>query len=214
MNNPYKILGVRKNAKIENIKKAFRKLSKKHHPDKGGDEKEFQKITAAWEILKDPEKRDHYDKTGEAKSTINEDSLSVQLIIEIFSKWLNKMNKKQFGFQTAINIDLVKFIKQEINDMIVDVERFKEDKEKTIRRLKGISQKCKGGFEVIINGKIEEYEREIENTVNPHLEGLKGAIESLNDGSWIYIFEDEEIVGLLSSRTLSKGITEHIYGEL
>lgn len=212
MNNPYKILGVRKNAKIENIKKAFRKLSKKHHPDKGGDEKEFQKINDAWEILKDPEKRAHYDKTGEAQSAINEDSLAVQLIIEIFSKWLNDMDKKGSGFfGRSLNIDLVKFIKTEIKDMISEVKEFKKAKERTIHRLNKIREKCKGGFDVIIDVKIEDYKREIENTVNPHLEGLEGALEALDDGSWVYAFEDEAVVNLVDTREISRGITERIY---
>jgi len=210
MNNPYKILGVRKNAKFENIKKAFRKLSKKHHPDKGGDEQEFQKINAAWEILKDPEKRAHYDKTGEA-SSINEDSLSVQLIVDIFSDWLKDMDNKEIGFHNAINIDLVELIKRKINRMIKDVERFKRKTEASIDKLKDISKKCKGGFKVIIEGRIEEYERDIENSMIPHLEGLNGAIAALEDGSWLYSFDDEVVVGLVGVKSLGRGITERIY---
>ena len=51
-NNPYQILKVRQNAKLEDIKKAYRELVKIHHPDKGGDTKVMLEINAAWEILK------------------------------------------------------------------------------------------------------------------------------------------------------------------
>ena len=61
----YKILGVDKNATTAEIKKAYRKLAIKKHPDKGGDPKEFQEISEAAEVLTDEEKRKLYDKYGE-----------------------------------------------------------------------------------------------------------------------------------------------------
>lgn len=65
MRNPYDILGVAKNASEADIKKAFRTLAKKHHPDtKGGDQgakKRFQEISGAYDILGDKEKRAKFD---------------------------------------------------------------------------------------------------------------------------------------------------------
>ena len=61
----YDILGVKKDATPDEIKKAFRKLSLKHHPDRGGDTEKFQEINLAHEVLSDKEKRDIYDKYGE-----------------------------------------------------------------------------------------------------------------------------------------------------
>lgn len=60
----YETLGVDKGAEAAAIKKAYRKLAIKHHPDKGGDEQKFQEISAAYEVLSDPEKRAKYDKFG------------------------------------------------------------------------------------------------------------------------------------------------------
>ena len=57
----YQTLGVGKDASQQEIKKAFRKLAMKHHPDKGGDENEFKKVQAAYDTLSDPEKRAQYD---------------------------------------------------------------------------------------------------------------------------------------------------------
>lgn len=60
----YETLEIEKGADQKTIKKAYRKLAVKHHPDKGGDEHKFKEINAAYEILSDPEKRQKYDKYG------------------------------------------------------------------------------------------------------------------------------------------------------
>ena len=57
----YETLGVSKDASQQDIKKAFRKLASKHHPDKGGDQEQFKKIQGAYETLSDPNKRAQYD---------------------------------------------------------------------------------------------------------------------------------------------------------
>ncbi len=64
----YKTLGVAKTASASEIKKAYRKLAVKYHPDKTeGDkvaEEKFKEVTEAYEVLKDPEKRKKYDELG------------------------------------------------------------------------------------------------------------------------------------------------------
>ena len=50
--DPYQILKVHPSAKLEEIKKAYRKLVKIHHPDKGGDSAVMLEVNSAWEILK------------------------------------------------------------------------------------------------------------------------------------------------------------------
>src|SRR3954447_4725697 len=64
----YEILGVKKSASVEDIRKAFRKLARKYHPDvnpgdKGAEEK-FKTISEANEVLSDPKKRKLYDQLG------------------------------------------------------------------------------------------------------------------------------------------------------
>ncbi|OIN88961.1 hypothetical protein AUJ40_02780 [Candidatus Berkelbacteria bacterium CG1_02_42_45] len=63
----YKILGVEKNASTEEIKKAYRKLALKYHPDRGGSEEDarkFKEINEAYQVLSDPQKRAQYDQFG------------------------------------------------------------------------------------------------------------------------------------------------------
>eukprot|EP00218_Dolichomastix_sp_CCMP3274_P010842 CAMPEP_0170133694 /NCGR_PEP_ID=MMETSP0033_2-20121228/1484_1 /TAXON_ID=195969 /ORGANISM="Dolichomastix tenuilepis, Strain CCMP3274" /LENGTH=362 /DNA_ID=CAMNT_0010369215 /DNA_START=30 /DNA_END=1115 /DNA_ORIENTATION=+ len=61
----YDLLGVSKDADASELKKSYRKLAMKNHPDKGGDPEKFKEITGAYEVLSDPEKRQIYDEYGE-----------------------------------------------------------------------------------------------------------------------------------------------------
>lgn len=58
----YEVLGVSSSATTDEIKKAFKKLAVKHHPDAGGDEVKFKEISEAYEVLSDKDKRREYDQ--------------------------------------------------------------------------------------------------------------------------------------------------------
>ncbi len=65
--DPYDVLGVSKDASADEIKKAYRKLSKKYHPDlnhEPGAEAKFKEVNEAYEILSDPQKKAQYDQFG------------------------------------------------------------------------------------------------------------------------------------------------------
>ncbi len=65
--DPYEVLGVSKDASSDEIKKAYRKLSKKYHPDlnhEPGAEEKFKEVNEAYEILNNPQKKAQYDQYG------------------------------------------------------------------------------------------------------------------------------------------------------
>jgi len=69
MRDFYKILGIDKTASKDEIKKAFRKLAGKYHPDKKtGDETKFKEISEAYAVLSDDKKRAEYDTYGRSYS--------------------------------------------------------------------------------------------------------------------------------------------------
>ncbi len=67
--DPYEVLGVPRTAGDAEIKKAYRRLARKSHPDvnpgDSGAQKRFQEIAAAYEVLKDPKRRERYDRFGD-----------------------------------------------------------------------------------------------------------------------------------------------------
>ena len=69
MKDPYKVLGLGKDASEGDIKKQYRKLALQYHPDKNPDdpsaEAQFKEVSAAYEVLSDPEKRKMYDTYGD-----------------------------------------------------------------------------------------------------------------------------------------------------
>lgn len=72
--NPYQTLGVKSTATQKDIKRAFRKLAMKYHPDKNKDpdaEKKFQNIAKAYEILSNEKKREEYDEFGTTDDSSN-----------------------------------------------------------------------------------------------------------------------------------------------
>lgn len=64
MRDLYEILGLDKSATAVQIKKAYRKLINKHHPDKGGDEEISKEIQKAYDVLSDQARKEKYDLGG------------------------------------------------------------------------------------------------------------------------------------------------------
>jgi molecular chaperone DnaJ len=90
----YEILGLEKTANEREIKKAYRNLSKKFHPDLNPDNKEaeekFKEIAEANEYLSDPKKRAHYDKFGHQENSNGFDGFDMN---DIFNQMFNRGNR-------------------------------------------------------------------------------------------------------------------------
>lgn len=67
MRDLYEVLGVSKDATEDDIKKAYRRRARDHHPDQGGDEEAFKELTAAYEVLKNPQAKSNYDRFGDPR---------------------------------------------------------------------------------------------------------------------------------------------------
>jgi len=81
----YELLNVSHTATTEEIKKAYRKSALIHHPDKGGSSEMFKKITIAYEVLTNPEKRNLYDTKGEKGLSQDQLAFNTENIFKHFS---------------------------------------------------------------------------------------------------------------------------------
>jgi len=83
----YDILGVSRDASAEDIKRAYRKLAREHHPDVNAApeaEERFKEVAGAYEILSDPEKRQRYDAFGTANGPGGPQFNDIQDIFDMF----------------------------------------------------------------------------------------------------------------------------------
>ena len=92
--NLYKILGVSDTVSAEEIKKVYRKKAKEMHPDKGGDEEEFKKISNAYNILSDPSKRSDYDNQLKyGNQQFRSHGFNGNMGQDIFDQFFNRNNR-------------------------------------------------------------------------------------------------------------------------
>lgn len=128
--NLYALLDVPTTATKQEIEKAYRKKAMKMHPDHGGDKETFKQLTLAYSVLKDPDKRNHYDQTGQTHSQPSpEESALRQLIIQAFVQ-----------SDKPINL-IIRKLKEQQQDLDNRRDKIITSKEILIRRLKNFKSK-------------------------------------------------------------------------
>ena len=95
MKDYYKILDLNKNCTEDEIKKKYKILAIKNHPDKGGDENKFKDISEAYQVLVDPVKRLNYDNNN--ISNIN----SIVNANELFQAFFSERNNNIFNYKQS-----------------------------------------------------------------------------------------------------------------
>ena len=138
----YAVLGVDNNATSEQIKKAYKKLANKFHPDKErGDEEMFKRINQAYETLIDPLKRQSYDITGiyEGTDAIHVKSARESIELAVF----NIISKNEAHIQY---VDIVQTIKQNIHNDKMASNQNEEKINKAITRLNKNKERATGNL--------------------------------------------------------------------
>ena len=161
--DPYKILGLTKDAMFGDVKAAYRKLSKTHHPDMGGDEKRFQEINLAYRVLSDHKKRKLYDEQG----VVMDDSpdhvanLVRARVAAIAEGWIDNMVK-------GAKEPLGRFVNRNMGSGIEGIKRSNRDIKNSITQLKNVRNRliCKDGADnsIIhnaIDSRIDTYKKGI-----------------------------------------------------
>lgn len=107
MNNEnfYQILGVSENATSEDIKKSYRKLAKENHPDAGGNEDVFKKISVAYDTLGDEDKRRQYDQ--QRKNPFGGFGNMGDMFSQMFNRGNNQNNRRVHTSNITVNIGVL-----------------------------------------------------------------------------------------------------------
>ena len=190
--NPYTILEVTPQASDEEIKKKFRTLAQRHHPDRGGNEEIFKQVNLAYSILSDPARRKHFDATGEynINQGVREEALGN--IAMIFTIFVNRINPDLE--------DLVVLMKNDINgeknkthtaiaEALVAITKLEKVLKKLRRKKEGESI-----LKLFAKEQIKQQENHI-NNLNKKLEVCDKMLEILDD----YRYGDEEFEMLMNS---------------
>ena len=107
-NTLYDELELPKNCTSEEIKQKYRILAQMHHPDKGGDSQRFKRIKIAYEILGDPEKRLHYDSTGEHPDEVSVDTEVFNRLSNMVTQYIHQINPEHDDLILVMKVDIRK----------------------------------------------------------------------------------------------------------
>ena len=136
--NPYKVLGLDESATQVEIKAAYRKLSKDHHPDQGGNPKAFMEIKKAYEILSNKETRNTFDLYGISIDFLKEaKELGFTIFFEVFN---------QLPDGEPLDIALKRFIDAQIPKHEREMKDLEEKKIRLQKRLLRIVKKPEDDF--------------------------------------------------------------------
>lgn len=164
--NPYKVLGVSKQATKDEIKKAYRKKSKLAHPDAGGSSEQFGELVKAYRILFDDDIRSHYDKTGEIKEkeADNSQAMVYEFVLTIFDMVIQEIAHS--GNIDRINeFSLVEKALQKVLDLEAQDKKQKQILDKLISVYGSFSGRfsAKSGenmLEKLFEGKVRQLRRQ------------------------------------------------------
>lgn len=183
MVDPYDILGVPNDADAEAIKRAYRNEARKHHPDHGGDRKRFDLVIWARDLLMDEERRQRYDRTGDAseKQPDNATATLIETLHRALNDTLNTIIQQGRKPHQAANF---------IDMMMVSLENMERkvhaDKAETDEAIR-VQETLLGRFtakdkepimEALLRGRIAQA-REANGKLDRVLESLKAAKETI-----------------------------------
>ena len=146
----YNILGVSKDASNIEIKKAYLKLAKTHHPDKGGDKEKFQKINEAYETLSNSEKRNKYD------NPMQSDFFNFEFHNNFFKKQ-NIIKKNDHHY----------FCKVSLKDIFFGItKKLKVQRTRICRSCKKSCSNCNGNGHTVHNIQVGPFSQVVQHTCN------------------------------------------------
>jgi len=161
--NPYEILGLDETATEGKIKKTYRSLSKKVHPDQGGSHEKFLELRRAYTVLSDSDRRNHYDATGEIDeegTTLFQDQV-VGEIAKLFELFLK--NNQTFEKEVDIIGSMRQVVENNLSEKRQTRVRMEDYREKILGLAKRISRE--GEEPNLFTGILKNKEKELDEMI-------------------------------------------------
>lgn len=114
----YTILGIHRDATINQIKSSYRRLALQHHPDKGGDAEMFKRISVAYQILSNHDLKEKYDKSLPIPDVDLIPPLKV--FNDCFNHWLKQYPLAELIFKDSCH-DVIKLLNNNTNDPTIQL---------------------------------------------------------------------------------------------
>jgi curved DNA-binding protein CbpA len=184
----YRLLGLKRGASKDEVRKAYRRKAKASHPDTGGSAEAFSALTVAHEVLSDPARREKYDTTGEIeqKKPNNFDGSAVEVIAQ-------KLGLLIHAEQELTGLDIGALLEQSIRDDIARRQASMAEQARAIERAGKLRARVKrktDGADNMLARVLEWHERASKDHIKKNEEAvssLERALEML-DG---YLFVDD-----------------------
>lgn len=154
----YATLELPETASAEEIKSAYRRLSKKHHPDRGGSHIKMAAINKAYEILSDPERRKAYDENGQITPPTPLEAQARQLLLMLFAQVIEKRGES-VNYVSRVRKALGQGIGT-AKDKIVQIKRTIEKLEAALPKVE-VEEGSFNAFAAIVQQKIDAAKTEL-----------------------------------------------------
>jgi len=192
----YEALGVSPEANTAEIKKAYYKMARVHHPDKGGSEEQFKLISAAYEVLSDPDKREVYNKHGKQAFAAGGFSNPYELFTQMFGG--GKFNEI-FGDITLFS---------QIEEPVDERTALRQHTMKIIKLSEFLNKK----LELYMEGKKEDFAASIQTSANELKSEERGA-QLLFAVGYVYAQEAKQHLGGIGGKTAQVAEVVHVVKE-
>lgn len=177
--NPYTILEVSPQASDEEIKKKFRTLAQRYHPDRtGGDEEKFKQVNLAYSILSDPVRRKHFDTTGKYEMNPNLRDEAMNNLARIINIFMEQIDPELGNLVVSMKLDIEReknYLREQISLCINSINKLEKFLNKIKRKKEG---------ENILKGFIATQIKQKEDNIKNHnrvLEVCDKMLEILED---------------------------------
>jgi curved DNA-binding protein CbpA len=194
--NPYTILEISPQASDEEIKKKFRVLAQRYHPDRvGGNEEKFKQVNLAYSILNDPVRKKHFDTTGQYNVNPSFREEAINNLAKLLTYFINEIDPDLENLIVCMKND----IQREKNTITTQISVCITKITKLEKFLKKIKRKKDGEniLKAFVASQITSQENNI-NSLNRNLEVGDKMLEILED----YQYGDEEFE-MLMNQTIS-----------